>query len=52
MRLSPGISTPRSRGIFFGMLLTLPLLVARVFAYYAHYVFALHDAATFAKALD
>jgi hypothetical protein len=32
--------------------LTLPLLVARVFADDANYVFALHDAAAFAKAFD
>jgi len=32
--------------------LTLPLLVARVLADDANHVFALHDAAAFAKAFD
>ena len=32
--------------------LALPLLVARIFADDAHYVFALYDAAAFAKAFD
>ena len=32
--------------------LTLPLLVARIFANDANHVFALHDAAAFAKAFD
>ena len=35
-----------------GVWLALPLLVARIFADDAHYVFALYDAAAFAKAFD
>jgi hypothetical protein len=52
MRLSPGISTPKSRGINSDRKLTLPLLVTRVLADHAHYVLSLYDAATFAKAFD
>ena len=36
----------------FGWGLALPLLVARILANYADHVFALHDAAAFAKAFD
>ena len=52
MRLSPGISTPSSRGIFLLVGLALPLLVARIFADDANDIFALYDAAAFAKAFD
>ena len=83
MRLSPGISTTMSLGIFFFVsdfgfrvsdvqkvspewflrnrnpnigfsliALALPLLVAGVLANHADHVFALHDAAGFAKPFD
>ena len=52
MRLSPGISTPRSRGIIgCSLALALPLFMARVLADHADDVLALHDAAGFAEAL-
>jgi hypothetical protein len=47
MRLSAGISTPKSRGIN----LTLALFVTRVLADHADNVLPLHDLARFTKSL-
>jgi len=36
----------------FGIKLTLPLFVARIFTNYANHIFALYDAAALAEAFD
>src|SRR3954451_15654116 len=58
MRLSPGISTPRSRGIVgkwkvaCGRVLALPLFMPGVLANHTEDVLAFHDAARLTESLD